>query len=142
MGALTLFYDGRCRLCLRTVDALSKLRLKAELRMIPLQQATDEQLPAGIRREELLTELHVVDGSGQLYRGADAIARILREARGLSWLAGLSRLPLLRPLVRAGYRLIAKHRYRLFGTVIDCEDGSCRIHASTDTKNEKRRKHR
>ncbi len=64
--------------------------------------------------------------------GADAVARIVREARGLGWLALFSRLPLLKPIADAAYRWIARHRYRLFGTVEDCTDGSCELHAQKE----------
>ena len=128
MEPLTLFYDGRCRLCLRTVAALGRLHLRVRLVPIPLQEARAEQLPAGVTRDQLLAELHAVDASGRLYRGADAVTRILREARGLGWLAAVGRWPLFAPLADATYRWLAKHRYRLFGTVDECADGSCEVH--------------
>jgi len=128
MESLTLLYDGCCRLCLRTVATLRRLRLRVRLVPVPLQEARPEQLPPGVSREELLAELHAVDASGRLYRGADAVLRILREVRGLGWLAALGRLPLLAPAVDAAYRWLARHRYRLFGTVEDCADGSCGLH--------------
>jgi predicted DCC family thiol-disulfide oxidoreductase YuxK len=128
MEHLTLLYDARCVLCTRTVETLRRLEVRADLCMIPLQEADAALLPPGITREELLAQLHVIDGGGMLYRGVDAVVRILRTVRGLAWLAALFRVPGMKPLADTVYRLIARHRYRLFGSREDCGDGACSLH--------------
>lgn len=125
---LLLLYDAECNLCLGTVEKLGRLRTKAELVMVPLQAASARQLPAGARMEDLLAELHLIDGQGRVYRGAEAVFRIVRTIPALAWVAPLYRVPGLGRLADAVYRLIARHRYRLFGRQQDsCGSGACRI---------------
>jgi len=125
---LLLLYDGECNLCLATVEKLSRIRTQAELTMLPLQEADPHRLPKGIQREDLLAELHVVDGEGRLYKGADAVIRIIRTVPGLAWLAGLYRVPGMKRPAHGVYRLVAKYRYRLFGKKADaCSNGACRL---------------
>lgn len=132
---LLLLYDANCNLCLGTVEKLRRIRTKAELEMVPLQAASPEQLPPGAKREELLAELHLIDGTGRVYRGADAVFRILRTIPALAWLAPLYRVPGLRGLADAVYRLVARNRYRLFGKQEDnCSSGACSIHRPSRTE--------
>ena len=57
--------------------------------------------------------------AGQAWRESDAALRLTRYlAAPWSWLAGLRFVP--RPLRDAAYRLIARHRYRLFGRSDAC----------------------
>jgi predicted DCC family thiol-disulfide oxidoreductase YuxK len=126
---LTVLYDAQCGLCTITVERLRKLPTRAELIFLPLQEAGAAQLPSGIQYEDMLAELHVIDGPGSIYRGADAVIRIVTTIPALAWLAPLYRLPGLRPIAYVLYRFIAKHRYRLFGRRSDqCDSGSCNLH--------------
>lgn len=134
---MTVLYDDTCVLCRRTVGTLGKLRTTEKLVMLPLQSAAPEMLPAGYAREDLLTQLHVVDAGGRLYRGADAVVRIMRSVPSLRVVAPLYRIPGMKPLADFLYRFVAKHRYRLFGQVgDDCASGSCSLHH--DKHNDKR----
>ncbi|MDF2925109.1 MAG: hypothetical protein K0R57_4023 [Paenibacillaceae bacterium] len=127
---LTLLYDAQCNLCLATVAKLRTLRTNAELAMVPLQTASPDMLPANVSMEELLKELHVVEEDGTVYRGAEAIVRIVRTIPALSWLAPLYGLPGLRRLAQVLYRLVARHRYRLFGRQDEsCSNGLCLLHS-------------
>jgi len=131
MGSLTLLYDADCNLCLRTVSLLKKLAFREELRYLPLQEAESSMLPPGYNREELMAELHVIDEAGRVLRGADAVVRIMANARGFGWLRFAERVPGLRPLAHWSYRQIARRRYQLFGRREDCraEGGSCALHS-------------
>lgn len=133
---LTVLYDDTCVLCRRTVDTLSKLRTTAKLVLLPLQSATPAMLPAGFAREELLAQLHVIDEGGRIYRGADAVVRIMRSVPSLRFVAPLYRIPGMKPLADFLYRFVAKHRYRLFGQVgDDCASGSCQLHHDKRSQN-------
>ncbi|WP_438444295.1 thiol-disulfide oxidoreductase DCC family protein [Gorillibacterium sp. sgz5001074] len=128
--SLLLLYDGECNLCLATVEKLRRIRTTAQLHMQPLQTADPAQLPPGTSPEELLAELHLIDGQGRVYRGAASVVRILQTVPALAWLAPLYRVPGLRSLTDAVYRLIARHRYRLFGkSEAGCSTGACRLPA-------------
>jgi predicted DCC family thiol-disulfide oxidoreductase YuxK len=126
---LLLIYDGRCVLCRRTVKQLESIKVDAKLEMVSLQTVEANRLPERTTRESLHAQLHVLDEKGQIFKGPDAVFRILREVpslRPISWLYGL---PGMRQLAKVVYRWIARHRYKLFGKVEDdCQDGSCEWH--------------
>jgi predicted DCC family thiol-disulfide oxidoreductase YuxK len=125
---LVLLYDERCVLCQNTVRTLSKLETAVPLTMLPLQQVDISSILPGLQEEQLLAQLHVVTQDRQVFKGADAVFRILREVPSYRWITSLERVPGFRAWARVLYRLIAKYRYRLFGKTEDCPDGVCSIH--------------
>ena len=128
---LTVLYDAECSLCCQTVAALEKLRartrLNGELSMVSLQEAREEDLPFGVSKDQLLSELHVVDGTGKVYKGADGIIEIMKTIPSLVWIARVYRIPGMRGMAAKLYRWMARYRYRLFGKQGSCSTGSCRI---------------
>jgi predicted DCC family thiol-disulfide oxidoreductase YuxK len=105
-GTLTLFYDADCGVCRLTVLALLRLDRRHRLAAVPLQ-AYDDAEPT---RRELEAELHVRDGAGRWSRGGDAALRIAGAVPVLVPLAIIGRLPGMRRVARAAYRLVAEHR--------------------------------
>ena len=114
-----LFYDGECGLCQRIVRLMLTLDRGDRLRFAPLQGATAQ---AYLRRHGLPTEdfdslifapRGLTDALPPLSRTDGALAAV----RHCGWpgrvLATLRVVP--RPWRDAGYRLIARWRYRLFG---------------------------
>ena len=105
-----LFYDGGCNLC-----HASQLRVErwAKKRNFPLEVEilqSDEGIAKGYGDAMVLeTE------RGALY-AADAWLEIMKIAPWpLRWLHGLGKVPLIRPVLAWGYRVVAKYRYRWFG---------------------------
>lgn len=125
---LLLLFDERCVLCRETVQTLSGLQTSVPLTMLPLQQVDVADIIPGMSQEELLAQLHVVTQHRDVFKGADAVFRILREVPSYRWISRLEGAPGFRRAARMLYRVIAKHRYRLFGKVDDCPDGTCSLH--------------
>lgn len=125
---LLLLFDERCVLCRETVKTLSGLQTSVSLTMLPLQQVDVGDIVPGMSQEELLAQLHVITSDRQVFKGADAVFRIFREVPSYQWISRLERVPGFRHVARLLYRVIAKHRYRLFGKVDECPDGTCSLH--------------
>jgi len=128
---LKVVYDSECNLCMATVEKLGNMKVKAELTFVPLQQLiSGEARPwpgiEDVSPEELAAQLHVTDEKGNRYSGADGVLELLRHVPSLAWLAAAGRLPGLRGISRLAYRVIARHRYQLFGRA-DCSDGTCSL---------------
>lgn len=124
-----LLYDGHCVLCMRSVETLHKLKTNAVLETIPLQHADLNALLPDTAYEKLQAQIHVIDSeSGHVYKGADAIVFVVSTVSSLRWLSALYRFPGLKPVADFLYRWIAKHRYKLFGQLDDCEAGTCELH--------------
>ncbi len=110
--ARVLFFDGQCGLCHGWVRLLASVDRHRRLQFAPLQGAT-----AAARLPHALTttlDTIVYQHGGHTLTHSSAVLRALADTGG--WrrvFAGLLWVP---PSVRdAAYRLVARHRHRLFG---------------------------
>lgn len=119
-----VLYDGVCGLCSRTVQFVLQRDRAGKFRFAPLQGEYAARLLSrhGLDPTELNTVYLVQDAGGDdetLFVRARAIFRILRELGGVwrmvSWLGALPA-----GLLDAGYRFIARRRYRWFGQYESC----------------------
>ncbi len=107
--ALTVYYDGDCSVCSKSMARLKRLDRGGRVRAVPFAGAN---LPAGITERDARRELHVVSSAGRIYRGWQAVSKLLRLSRR-TWLVGaVGAVPPFRWLGAIGYRLFARHRYR------------------------------
>ncbi|HXJ16551.1 MAG TPA: DCC1-like thiol-disulfide oxidoreductase family protein [Candidatus Polarisedimenticolia bacterium] len=112
-----LFYDGHCALCHRTVKFVLKHdRSGKAFRFAPLQGPTFQARVHAGELASLPESIVVLTEQGLLLVRSNAFLHILRRLGG-GWktLAGaVAVIP--RPLRDAVYDLIARVRYRVFGT--------------------------
>lgn len=113
---LTVFYDGACAVCAFEIDALRARAPAGRLHWVDISSASFDASAHGFAHAELDAAMHVVDGSGRIARGIDALAALYRAAG-----CGAVCLPLAVPGVRlvAGvcYRAFARHRSRISRTL-------------------------
>ncbi len=112
-------FDGVCRLCSRWVAFLLDHDRDGRLRFAAMQGRTGRALLQrhGLDPDDPTSFLWVEGGHG--YRNSDAILRIVTGFGGAWRLLALLRL-IPRPLRDAGYRLVARNRYRWFGRTTRC----------------------
>ena len=117
MGSLShpvVLFDGVCSFCDASGQFIIDRDPAAQFRFAALQSESGARIAArvGIDASELDTLVHVTE-SGALTR-SDAVLEIARRL-GQPWslLAGATVIP--RPIRDGAYRLIARHRLRLFG---------------------------
>jgi len=117
-----LFFDGECGLCQRIVRFLLRLDGRARLRFAPLQGPTAQEYLRrhGLPTEDFDTLIFVPDWSRRdrpehLVRTAGVIAALRatgsRAARAIAAIVGVFPAAFR----DAGYRLVGRWRYRLFG---------------------------
>jgi predicted DCC family thiol-disulfide oxidoreductase YuxK len=112
--ALTVFYDGQCPLCNRTVIILSHFDVFAGVAFKDLQSHARHYPALGqIDEAVLLKDLYALDSHNKLYAGVDAYIRILAAMAYPIALAGLLRMPGIYQLAKRVYRHIADSRARL-----------------------------
>src|SRR5215469_669988 len=111
-GKLALLYDGSCAMCTEGVNKACRFDNTGNLEPIDLfDPAVHARFP-DLKPENLVKELHAVDDSGRVYRGARAVNEILRRQKGpRSWLAYLWYLPGYAWLAERQYQRIAASRY-------------------------------
>ncbi len=104
----TLYFDGKCSLCLREIGHLRRLADAAlELRDIH-QLSPGADVPP---RLTLLRTLHLRRADGEWVTGLDASVAAWQHTR-LGPLWRWLRWPLVKPLAAYGYRLWAQWRFR------------------------------
>lgn len=129
---LTALYDGKCVICQSTCEAMRALDWRKRIEFVDLHEGAGwrERCP-DLTLEQLMREIHVLDGEGKVYAGFKATRRMLREAPlGFPlWL--LLKLPGMDALGARVYRFIARRRYRINALLgkepPDCDDGSCEM---------------
>ena len=113
-----VFYDGVCGLCDRFVRACLVFDRSHVLSFAPLQGET----AASLLPDELTagTPSVVLHDNGTIFTESSAIIRILAKTSPLlRWTVLFLIIP---PFVRdALYRLIARHRYKIFGKFDSCQ---------------------
>jgi predicted DCC family thiol-disulfide oxidoreductase YuxK len=123
----TLLYDGTCRFCTAQAKRLHRLgrgRVQVESAYAPGVRERFPMLPQD-EASGMMGEIKLVDADGRVLGGAAAIARTLEHGGGpLGLLARLYRVWPVRPIADAGYRLIARNRYRIGGR---CDNRNCKL---------------
>ncbi|MFB9135534.1 thiol-disulfide oxidoreductase DCC family protein [Vibrio olivae] len=123
---MTLFYDGECPLCVAEMRRLSKADQKSHLRLIDINSTAFEEFPH-IDATEASRILHGLAADNTLYLGLDATYHAWRLVGKGRWVK-LTRLPGLKTLFDAGYRLFARHRYTISRWLTGqsrCSSGVC-----------------
>lgn len=118
---LTVIFDGRCRVCSRTIRMLKDLDRHDRLHMIPCQSAEGVDR-YGVTPAQCEKQVFVVRGDGQVVEGGQAAMLILATALEQPWLARVGGLPIVRQVVNAGYALISRVRRRLPGPPTWCDE--------------------
>lgn len=115
-----VFYDGDCPLCMREIAWLEKLDKREKIEFTDIQAEGFDPATVGKTHQELMAQIHGRLPDGTLVRGVE-VFRHLYSAVGWTWPVALTRLPVVRPLLDAGYRVFAKNRLRLTGRSDACE---------------------
>ena len=115
----TLFFDGACGMCTRSVYFLVEHDRTGNVETEPLQSP---QVAArfGIPQDQLLDAMRWLDASGAVYTGAEAWAAAWSVALGTRLPLLIYRTPGIRFIQNAVYRWVAGHRYRFRGTTPYC----------------------
>ncbi len=109
----TLVYDGDCRFCRRSADLVVSWNRGGVVEVVPYQRAGVAQRFPWIPDAAYREAMQLVGPGGETWSGAAAVERLVKVLPGGRPLGCLFALPLARPLARAGYRLVARNRYRL-----------------------------
>ena len=106
---MTLFFDGRCPLCVREMRALRRRDRAARLRFVDVR-APGFAEPAGATLDDMLTAIHARTAQGRLVAGVETV-RLAYEAVGLGWLLAPTAWGPLRGASERAYAWLARHRF-------------------------------
>jgi len=126
-NADVVIYDGNCRFCSNQVQRLSLLDHDERLSFLSLHDNQTTQKYADFSHDDLMEQMHVVNRTGNVYRGARAFRYLTRRLPSLWLLSPLLHVPFSLPMWQWCYRHFAKRRYR-FGQMGQCDSDSCSMH--------------
>jgi predicted DCC family thiol-disulfide oxidoreductase YuxK len=128
--ALTLYYDGQCAFCTREMMRLAGWDQHQRLAFVDMSQPGFDPSRLALTMPELNREMASQMADGRVLLGVDSMLAAYPLV-GRGYLAWPLRVPGLRTLLAALYRLFARHRYamsKLLGYKMpDCADGICGI---------------
>lgn len=113
----TLIYDDQCRLCVTAKEGLERAGAGRTVRFVPYQSEEAACRLGAEYKPGRPDAAFLVADDGAVTRGLDAFLPLARGLRGGRVLHAILTAPLIRPLADLVYRLVARYRYRLFGSV-------------------------
>ena len=118
-GRLAVLYDGDCEMCRNVAAGILRYDNTESLELFDANDPAARSHFPGLKLDELLYELHVIDDRGRVYRGARAVNEILRRQAGLrSVLAYLWYVPGYAWIADLQYKAIAGNRKRDAGAPV------------------------
>ncbi len=108
-----LIYDDNCNICNLGVKKVKELDKTKLIKLAPL---SDPQVPAKIKlptKEEMQKQMYLISPDGEIFKGADAVARLLTIFPESKILGLIISFPMFRPLARLIYAFVAKNRMKL-----------------------------
>ena len=122
-----VFFDGSCPLCRREIAHYRRIDRAKRLHWIDASSEPEALAGYGLDLQRAMTELHVLDSSGQWQRSVDAFIVIWDHLPAYRWLARLVSTTGMRTPLGFVYRRFAAWRYRR-----RCGTGGCAI--TTDNR--------
>jgi len=127
---LTVFFDGACPICDREIALMKRLDRRRRLEFCDFSAQEYDAASSGFATADLGAVIHARWADGSIITGVE-VFRAMWEAVGLGFLARLSRLSLVEPLVLNAYAWFARNRLRLTGRSHECTGDACRSALST-----------
>lgn len=120
-GDNVILYDGVCVFCSRWVRFVVTRDAEKIFRFTAIQSPYGQRLAQHVGIDPDDPDTNAVILSGVAYFKSDAALTVLGSLPGWQWASVLKAVP--KPLRDAVYNLIARNRYRLFGTYDTCYVG-------------------
>jgi predicted DCC family thiol-disulfide oxidoreductase YuxK len=111
---IEMFYDGDCPFCMRETRMLSRMDRHDRIRFTNIAAPDFSPVSIGKTQDELIAEMHGRMADGSWVTGVE-VFRQLYSAVGLGPVVWLTRLPIIKQVLNAGYYVFAKNRLRLTG---------------------------
>jgi predicted DCC family thiol-disulfide oxidoreductase YuxK len=106
----TVYYDGACPLCSREIAHYRQARGAGRLDFVDVARCAPAALPPGLTRGAALARMHVRLDDDSIVSGAAAFAALWRQLPGYAWAGRIASLPVILPLLEAGYRVFIRVR--------------------------------
>lgn len=111
-------YDGECEMCQQLMSTLKgKDAGRGLIKFVNIASVKyNPRENEGITFEEAMETIHAITRDGEIITGPDAL-RALYSVVGWGWIASVMQLPIIESIVDNVYKLIAKYRLPMSGTL-------------------------
>jgi predicted DCC family thiol-disulfide oxidoreductase YuxK len=110
------FHDGDCPICNIEINAMKKLDSAGNIEWVDITQDQAALDAAGITYKQAMDRIHVIDANQQMQTGVRGFLAVWKRLPYYRRVAALlEKLPLLIPVMEAGYRVFAYYRLPLTG---------------------------
>ena len=130
MAELTVLYDGACSLCRGSVARVRRFDPQQRIGFLDVRDASVKGRFPQVDAQVALRWMQAVDGSGRVWSGADAWARMGMLLPGWNLMAWMLLVPGIHWIAGKVYAWVARNRYRWNRDV--CADGTCGLHLPED----------
>lgn len=113
-----ILYDGVCIFCSRWVRFVAARDSARRFRFTAIQSGYGRRLAIAFGINPADPDTNAVVHGGRAYFKSEAALTVLGQLPGWGWMGSLKSVPA--PLRDAVYALIARNRYRIFGTYQQC----------------------
>ena len=114
-----IVFDGVCNLCNASVDFVINRDAKGAFQFAPNQSEAGQEIVGQAGLDVFEADTLVLWENGATYVRSTAVLRIARRL-GFPWKLAYGFILIPRPIRDFFYRLLAKNRYRIFGTRDSC----------------------
>jgi predicted DCC family thiol-disulfide oxidoreductase YuxK len=112
---IRVFYDGICSLCAREIAHYQSIAPKETFDWVDIGNNPKSFEALGYSQLEGLKLLHVQDMAGTMHIGLPAFIIIWKHLPRWHWLATLTNLPIIKPILSWVYRRFAGWRFKRQG---------------------------
>lgn len=111
MPMLKVYYDGLCHLCGREMSHYAGLPgIDGRVEFVDIADPGFDPIAEGVDPIRVHTVFHAKRPDGRILVGLDAFRALWRASPGYGWLAALTSLPVIDPVLRLLYRGFAEVR--------------------------------
>lgn len=106
-------YDGACPYCRRQMQVLARIDRRGVFRSVPFQDPDLAARYPVLAGSDLERGVRLIDTTGRITVGAEAVYQIARRLPGWRWPALLYRVPPMNWVGRGVYKWVSRNRHRL-----------------------------
>ena len=118
-----IIYDGECNFCLSGIRRIHDRDQADQFLYTPRQTQDLLGLHPQLAEIESKAGMRLIDQSGKVHCGADAVYQIYRRIGKYRYITWIYLVPIIRTLLKGIYLIISKNRSRLGRT--KCESERC-----------------
>ena len=106
--AVTLFYDGGCRMCDAEITLYKKMDTTQCMRFVDVTDPSAD-LPLDLDKKTALSRFHVLTRDERVLSGVLAFSEVWKQLPRWRWAGFVASQPVIREILEVGYKIFLKY---------------------------------